>query len=97
MGTIKMPYRLGLNPKGMDVKLLASTLLQLPDGTKFIGVELGTQHSPSSLLFFHSLLKDGAELIGNYKRDIAVTDNEVYDVDHFIGLDLEGALVRDNE
>lgn len=102
MGRVRMPFnlqRFGLaaNSNGMDVKLLVSTLLQLPEGTKFVGMELGTAHNPSALLFEHPLLKDGAELTGNYRRNVAVVDNEVKEVDHFIGLDLENALVRDNE
>ncbi len=98
MGIAKMQFNFNLNTLGgVDTKLLAATISQLPNGTKFVGMESGYVYSADSLLFEHPLFKEGAALMGEYRRDVAVVDNKVIEVDHFVGLNLKDVLIDENE
>jgi hypothetical protein len=105
MGIAKMRFHLGTSGlQGMEARLLAATLLQLPHNTRVVGMEKDTTTilDVSVILLEHRLLKDGAELIGSYQRDVAIIDNgggdkEIVEVDTFVGLNLKECLVNEFE
>jgi len=92
MGVAKL--RLCINRKAFKIKtkLLAISLLSLPEGTSFVGVE--NHPLETVLLLENPLFIDGSELIASFERSIAVINDKIIDVDHFQGMNLSECLVN---
>jgi len=89
---LKITKLMGLG-LGMDTKLMAATLAALPDKTQFVGVE--TSDLFFKLLFENPVFRDGAELEATYHRDVALIGDEVVEIDHFKGINLNECLLHE--
>jgi len=95
MGLVKMRISVIQRAMGFDTKLLAMTLLSLPEKTKLVGIE--KEEYAQYLIFEHPDFIDGSEITGNYIRSCYIVNKdtdkaEVRTIDQFIGLDLKEAL-----
>ncbi len=96
MGIANFKVYLGLDTitsrAGLKVRVLSDVVNNLPENTKLVGVE--NTDLCTIFKFENKVFKDDSEIEANYRRDIAIVDGRITDIDHFTGLDLEQCLLR---